>query len=136
MLKIKNFEFYDDIRTLPVLRYKEFKKLVLKKGGIGSDINDVIQNNSNALSLIASNRIKEATDALQNMYFSLNFIFQGEEIKSYVLASMLYSVDGEPIGSIDDNSIEKYVNLIEASGITIREMEELIAEISKKYSED
>lgn len=130
-------EFYDDIKQLPVLRYKEFKKIVLKKGGIGSDINDVIQSNTTTIGLISSNRLKEATDALQNMYFSLSFIFQKEEIKSYVLASMLYKVDGEHVPTIiDDSNIEMYVSIIENSNISVYEMERLIAEIEKKYLGD
>lgn len=131
-LNDKQVTFYDTIDELPIKRYNLLNKYSLIDLGIGSDISDIVRHHSRFNQFLELKDFDSLYVENENLMINYNFILSSKNIKGYVLASLIKDIDGEKV-DVSDSTIEKYVDFLEQSDLTIGQLEDYTDNLKKNF---
>lgn len=132
-MKLDIFTFYENIDDLPIKNYNLLQKYALIDLGIGSDLSDVVRHHVRFNQLLEVKDYDSLYIENENLMINYNFLLSSKNIKGYVLASLLKEVDGAKV-QVTDDTIESYVDMLEASTITFGELESYTTDLKKKLT--
>jgi len=132
-MKLDNFTFYENLDDLPIKNYNLLQKYALIDLGIGSDLSDVVRHHVRFNQLLEVKDYDSLYIENENLMINYNFLLSSKNIKGYVLASLLKEVDGAKV-QVTDDTIESYVDMLEASTITFGELESYTTDLKKKLT--
>jgi hypothetical protein len=132
-MKLDNFTFYENLDDLPIKNYNLLQKYALIDLGIGSDLSDVVRHHVRFNQLLEVKDYDSLYIENENLMINYNFLLSSKNIKGYVLASLLKEVDGVKV-HVTDDTIESYVDMLEASTITFGELESYTTDLKKKLT--
>jgi hypothetical protein len=103
----KSVEIYDDIESLPMVRFHKYNKLILIEGHIGSDLQAFDVHIEKAMIYISSGQ-KENALAEMNL-LRQNFYLIQEQITpdTMAFAALVKSIDGNECTDISDEGLKK-----------------------------
>ena len=128
---VKNIVFFESIESLPIKRYNLLNKYSLIDIGIGHDINDVVRHHVRLNQLLELKDYDSLYIENENLMINYNFLLTEKNIKGYALACLLKEVDGVKV-ELDDDNIEKYVDMFEGSDLTYGKLVEYTTNLKKK----
>lgn len=123
-------QFYDSIETLPIKRYQLLQKYSLIDGGIGSSMEDVIGHFQKFDNFIGVNDMESLSVERENLMMNFSFILGMDSTATYMLASMIKTIDNKTI-DVNDETIDELVELLECLDISHHEIRQVI-ETQKK----
>lgn len=127
--------FFDSIKSLPNTRRFLSNNYQLWISGVGNKISQIQSNIGNAYAYLGANRTKDGLTFLQNADYGLEALKQEEDFELKQLACYLKSIDGIETNVSTDN-IDEVAEQLNMTGITIGQVEETLAAIKKKYSQN
>jgi hypothetical protein len=122
--------FYDSIEGLPIKRYQLIQKYSLIDAGIGSDMKDIMNKYAKFDHFIQQKDFDSLLTERENLMMNLLFMIDGKGTASYLLASMIKSIDGVDV-DVTDDTIDELVSLLECSDITYGQVESIITSQKK-----
>lgn len=124
---------YDSIKQLPITRYNQMNHFLAQELGIGSDGGAVSRH---LLKMDAHVEAGDKAAYLQervNLGYNMVMMVNEIDIKSRVFLAMVHSIDGEPVGDLDDDAAcTKALARLAATGITVGDVEKEFDEVKKK----
>lgn len=123
-------QFYDSVETLPIKRYQLLQKYSLIDGGIGSSLEDVLRHFQKFDNFIEVKDMDSLVIERENLMMNFSFMLEQKSTATYMLASMVKSVDGQAT-DVNDENIDELVELLECLDISYHEIEKVI-ETQKK----
>lgn len=102
----KELKLYDSIDEMPIVNFQKYNKFLLLDSGLGSDINSVDEHITNLARLVKSD-IAKAMQELQNLRQNLHLIVSEISPKYMAFAALIYSVDGEVVENLSDDSLKQ-----------------------------
>lgn len=106
-------EIYDDIESLPVVRYHKYSKMLLVDAGIGSGAGAASEHLAKISAFVRQGKTAEALQGLENLVQSLEFSAAELNPKMLAFAALVKSVDGEPITDITDEGLQKTAKMFD-----------------------
>lgn len=131
-LNEKVVTFYDSIDELPIKTYNLLNKYSLIDIGVGSDVSDVIRHHQRLNQFLELKDYESLYVENENLMINYNFILSSKNIKGYVLACLIKDIDGQKV-DVSDSTIEKYVDFLENSSLTIGELHEYTDSLKKNF---
>jgi hypothetical protein len=114
--------FYDSIESLPIKRYQLIQKYSLIDAGIGSDMGDIVNKFAKFDHFIQQKDFDSLLTERENLLMNILFMFDGKGTATYLLASMIKSIDNVDV-DVSDDTIDELVSLLECSDITYGQVE-------------
>ena len=126
---LQTVSYYDDL-SLPVERWFLLNQVMIRKIGIGNDIESVKQHFANLIGLLQAENYDSLAFELQNTFQACNAIITKEpwDIELYTL--FVKSINGKRIEINEMSDLEEAVKLVSKTGIG--EMKQTFYEIKKK----
>jgi len=122
--------FYTDIETLPIKRYQLIQKYSLIDAGIGSTLEDIVNKFAKFDHFLEAKDFESLSVERENILMNINFMLEESSTTSYLLASMVKSINGEKVEVTDEN-IDELVDMFECSDITFGQVKELTSKQKK-----
>jgi hypothetical protein len=122
--------FYTDIETLPIRRYQLIQKYSLIDAGIGSTLEDIVNKFAKFDHFLEAKDFESLSVERENILMNINFMLEESSTTSYLLASMVKSINGEKVDVTDEN-IDELVDMFECSDITFGQVKELTSKQKK-----
>jgi hypothetical protein len=122
--------FYTDIETLPIRRYQLIQKYSLIDAGIGSTLEDIVNKFAKFDHFLEAKDFESLSVERENILMNINFMLEESSTTSYLLASMVKSINGEKVDVTDEN-IDELVDMFECSDITFSQVKELTSKQKK-----
>jgi hypothetical protein len=122
--------FYTDIETLPIRRYQLIQKYSLIDAGIGSTLEDIVNKFAKFDHFLEAKDFESLSVERENILMNINFMLEESSTTSYLLASMVKSINGEKVEVTDEN-IDELVDMFECSDITFGQVKELTSKQKK-----
>ena len=122
--------FYTDIETLPIRRYQLIQKYSLIDAGIGSTLEDIVNKFAKFDHFLEAKDFEALSVERENILMNINFMLEESSTTSYLLASMVKSIDGQKVEVTDEN-IDELVDMFECSDITFGQVKELTSKQKK-----
>jgi len=122
--------FYTDIETLPIKRYQLIQKYSLIDAGIGSTLEDIVNKFAKFDHFLEAKDFESLSVERENILMNINFMLEESSTTSYLLASMVKSINGEKVDVTDEN-IDELVDMFECSDITFGQVKELTSKQKK-----
>lgn len=104
-------KIYDDIETLPIVRFHRYNKMLLLDAGIGSDM-VAVANHIERAKLYLRDRDENALTELDNLMQSVMMIHGGLSPRHLSFACLVAEVDGHPTDDISDDGLKATLSLI------------------------
>jgi hypothetical protein len=123
-------QFYDSVETLPIKRYQLLQKYSLIDGGIGSTFEDILRHFQKFDNFIEVKDMDSLITERENLMMNFSFMLDQKSTASYMLATMIKSLDGQST-EVNDENIDELVELLECLDISYYEIERVI-ETQKK----
>jgi hypothetical protein len=123
-------QFYDSVETLPIKRYQLLQKYSLIDGGIGSTFEDILRHFQKFDNFIEVKDMESLVVERENLMMNFSFMLDQKSTATYMLATMIKSVDGQAT-DVNDENIDELVELLECLDISYHEIERVI-ETQKK----
>jgi hypothetical protein len=128
----KQVLFFDDIKELPITRLSDFQIQLIQDAGMGSSIFDIDERLHKHDAFVAGGKLTEAQQERVNLSFGLHFLFNKISTKTLSLAYLVKSIGGVPAAADTEKQVLAIAQELEAGGITLNQVEELIDELKKK----
>jgi hypothetical protein len=132
MIKINTLEgdekvitFYESIESLTIKRYQLVQKYSLIDAGIGSTMNDVVTKFAKFDHFLEAGDLESLSIERENLLINLSYMLSNSTTITYLLASMIKSIDGENIDVTDDN-IDELVQMLECSDIKFEDIKHIV----------
>lgn len=125
-------QFYDSIRTLPMLRYQKFNKYMMIGCEVGNSIEDYDNRTDRAIRYLNAGDTTNAGIELENRRQLVHHALSEYSPKSNALAIMVYSIDGKVINDFEDDTLEAVLKDLDSIGFTIEMLNETITTVKKK----
>ena len=126
-------EIYDDIESLPVVRYHKYSKMLLVDAGIGSGAGAASEHLAKISAFVRQGKTAEALQGLENLIQSLEFSAAELNPKMLAFAALVKSVDGEPITDITDEGLQKTAKMFD--GEPMGDVAHAFAGVKKKIDD-
>lgn len=126
-------EIYDDIESLPVVRYHKYSKMLLVDAGIGSGAGAASEHLTKISAFMRQGKTPEALQGLENLIQSLEFSAAELNPKMLAFAALVKSVDGEPITDITDEGLQKTAKMFD--GEPMGDVAHAFAGVKKKIDD-
>lgn len=123
-------QFYDSVETLPIKRYQLLQKYSLIDGGIGSTFEDVLRHFQKFDNFIEVKDMDSLVTERENLMMNFSFMFDEKSTATYMLATMIKTINGQAT-DVNDENIDELVELLECLDISYHEIEKVI-ETQKK----
>lgn len=123
-------QFYDSVETLPIKRYQLLQKYSLIDGGIGSTFEDILRHFQKFDNFIEVKDMDSLLIERENLMMNFSFILDEKSTATYMLATMIKSVNNQTT-EVNDENIDELVELLECLDISYHEIERVI-ETQKK----
>lgn len=132
MLKIgrHTVEVYDDIETLPIVRFHKYNKMLLVDAGIGSDMADFDRHIERAMRYATSKTPDLAVQELMNMRQNVYMIQTELSPRHLAFAALVKAIDGKPRDDISDDGLRETSAML--TDAPIGEMAASIEAVKKK----
>lgn len=99
-------ELYGSIDEMPMANYHKFNKFLMFESGLAPDAHGVIGHLSKMNELLAAEEYDKLKTELQSTYQSIYFIMEELSPVSMAFACMVYSIDGERVLDLSDDSLK------------------------------
>lgn len=130
----KTVELYDDIESLPMLRYHKYNKMLLIDAGVGSDLADFDKHIEKAMRLAKGKTPQLAVTELENLRQNVYFIQSEVSPRYLAFAALVKSIDGTPCEDLTDDGLQKVLKKL--STATNKEVTAQLDAVKKKIDEE
>jgi hypothetical protein len=134
MDRIKEIEYYDNIKELPAYRYTEFQKMLAYDMCVGSDFSDALRHIEVLITYLSNNKIDMAVKEATNLHNNYYFLLDGLNFKSMCFATLVRKIDGKKVRISDEESIRKVSERIQKI-LSQERLENIADEVKKKSVE-
>lgn len=129
-----DIEFYTDVKEMPIKRYHEFNKQVMKDCEVGVSFEDYDQRTSKAIEYINKGLLDSAVQELDNRRIGVFNAYNSYDPKNRAIALMVKSINGKIQTDISDKGLERIIDLLDKKGYTRKEVEENVEDLKKKFN--
>ena len=105
-------DIFDDIETMPVVRYQKFNQYLVLATGIGNDISAIKEKLSSIMRLMNSD-VKKASKEVENLYQTFYFIQYNIDPMSLAYGILIGAIDGEPCDDLSEDGVKKTLAKLE-----------------------
>jgi hypothetical protein len=135
MLKIGRHavEVYDDIETLPIVRFHKYNKMLLVDAGIGSDMADFDRHIERAMRYATSKTPDQTVKELNNLRQSVYMIQTELSPRHLAFAALVKAIDGKPRDDISDDGLRETAAML--NDAPIKDMTTSIEAVKKKIDD-
>lgn len=125
-------ELYGGIDEMPMANYHKFNKFLMFESGLAPDAHGVIGHLSKMNELLAAEEYDKLKVELQSMYQSIYFIMDELSPINMAFACMVYSIDGERMLDLSDDSLKLLSCKLNRERIGV--IKEKVSELKKKLN--
>ena len=100
-------EIYDSIDEMPITRYHKFTQLMVLSSGVGNDLAAIKSKILGIKQMLDDKQPEKAKVELLNLYHVFFFIDTVTDPRSLAFASIVKSIDGDPMDAISDDELKK-----------------------------
>lgn len=122
---------YNDIKELPVIRYREFQKFSILENEAGDNKKSLDNRLSNIETLIVSNRLKDALQEARNARLAILYINESIDFQLMSLVCLIHSIDGEKVNDLSEDGVLRVARKLQ-SIISKGELSDIIVSVKKK----
>lgn len=125
-------KIYEDIKELPINRYKDFQKYLMQDAGIGSSMKDVDQHFKMLDRFLSGGKLAEAAQERDNLHMNLYMLIEKISITHISFCCLIHSLDGQEFTYKTEQDLSDMAAKIGAFGLTQRELETIANGVKKK----
>lgn len=105
-------ELYDSIDEMPIVRFHKYNKYLLIEGGVGSDLEDVLNHIDRAAIYCKANPTM-AVNELQNLRQTVYFMKEEISPKCMAFAVLVARIDGEEQNDLTDVGLQRVLDKLQ-----------------------
>lgn len=125
---------YTSTKELPTIKFHLFNKFIAQDNGIGADMDAVSRHYAKFDTHLAVGDVEALKQERINLHYCFHLMFNDVDLKSRAMLCYIHSINGYKVGDLNDEmEVEKCMTLLDESGCTIGDVEEVIEEIKKKW---
>ena len=125
-------EIFDDIKELPITRYKDLQKYLVEDSGIGSNMAAVNKHFEMLDRFLKAGKLSEAQQERDNLQMNLFMMLEGISITSVSFCCLVHSINEKVITNVNEDGLKEMGDLLSAHGMTIGELSDLLDDVKKK----
>lgn len=129
---------YSGVKELPMDRYNELKKYVLRDVGIGSDIGSTAKHFETLDMLLSGDKLHEARRQRINMHTSFFLAIEKINIKHICFAIFVNTIDDKPVitdrDEISEDELIRICRILEKTKLKQSQVEDVIDDLKKKLT--
>jgi hypothetical protein len=127
-------EFYNSIEEMPHVRYMKFNKELIRANEVGTGTIDLIKRVNRAIGYLKADQHENAQKEMLNLKLNINYIEHEIDPKSFALACVVKSIDGELCDDITTDGLKLVIDKLQKAGITKKDVDKNVDDIKKKLS--
>lgn len=133
--KLRNgtISLYTSIKQLPIVRYNQMNHFLAQEMGLGDDMSAVTRHLARLDVHLRAGDVPAAQQERINLGYNVALMLERIDIKSRVFLAFVHSIDGHPVGDLDDdNECDRALAALSAIGATVGDVEDIFEELKKK----
>lgn len=130
----KTIKRHDDIGELICENYNLFNEYALIDSEAGHTMDDIAKLFHKVDAFFASGKIEDALQARKNLHQVFYHIYQKNNFPALQWASLLHSIDGEPITDFSADNLKNIIAMLSKEGLTQGKVAYDVEQSKKKFA--
>ncbi len=128
-----SLELFSSIKQLPIKRYNQMNSFLAQELGMGSDLPAISKHYSKFDGFLAVGDLDSLKQERINLHYCLFMLLEQTDIKSRAFLCFVSKINDTVIGDLDDDAVVDMARrLMDDSGCTIGDVQDIFAELKKK----
>lgn len=125
-------KIYEDIKEMPIQRYKDFQKYLLQDSGIGSTMADVDRHFRMLDRFLSAGKLNEAKQERDNLHMNFFMVLEKINILDISFVCLIHSINNEILYDTTEENLRRISERLGKMGMTKGQLEDITNEVKKK----